>query len=44
LQRGDKEVTVSVPLQQKIDKHIFSEKENLSLEQKLLRDAWSKNL
>ena len=44
LQRGDKEVTVSVPLQQKIDKHIFSEKENLSLEQKLFRDAWSKNL
>jgi predicted metalloprotease with PDZ domain len=44
LQRGDKEVTVSVPLQQKIDKHIFSEMENLSLEQKLFRDAWSKNL
>ncbi len=44
LQRGDEEIKVSVPLQQKMDRHIFSEMENLSPEQKSLRDAWAKNL
>jgi len=44
VQREDKEVEVSVPLQQRMDKYIFEEMENLSPEQKLLRDVWSKNL
>lgn len=44
VQRGDKEVEVNVPLQQRMDRHIFEEMENLSPEQKSLREAWSKNL
>ncbi|MGB5289682.1 MAG: hypothetical protein WBN42_14430, partial [Ignavibacteriaceae bacterium] len=44
VQRGDEEVEVSVPLQQRKDRHIFEEMENLSTEQKMLREAWSKNL
>ena len=44
VQRDDEEVKVNVPLQQKMDRHIFSEMENLSPEQKSLREAWSKNL
>lgn len=44
VQRGDKEVEVSVPLQQRMDKYIFEEMENLTEEQKMLREAWSKNL
>ena len=44
VQRGDKEVEVNVPLQQRMDKHIFEEQDNLTTEQKMLREAWSKNL
>ncbi|MBP1683732.1 MAG: hypothetical protein H6Q27_1299, partial [Ignavibacteriaceae bacterium] len=44
VQRGEEEVIVNVPLQQKMDRHIFSEMENLSPEQKSLREAWSTNL
>lgn len=44
VQREDKEVVVDVPLQRRMDKYIFEEMENLSPEQKLLRDVWSKNL
>jgi predicted metalloprotease with PDZ domain len=44
VQRGDKEVEVSVPLQQRMDKYIFEEMRNLTAEQKMLREAWSKNL
>jgi predicted metalloprotease with PDZ domain len=44
VQRGDKEVEVSVPLQQRMDKYIFEEMENLTEEQKMLREVWSKNL
>ena len=44
VQRGDKEVEVNVPLQQRKDKHIFEEMENLNEEQLKLREAWSKNL
>ena len=44
VQRGDKEVEVCVPLQQRMDKYIFEEMENLTAEQKMLREAWSKNL
>ena len=44
VQRGDKEVEVNVPLQQRKDKHIFEEMENPTEEQLKLREAWSKNL
>ena len=44
VKREDKEVSVSVPLQQRVDKYIFKEMENLTAEQKMLREAWSKNL
>jgi predicted metalloprotease with PDZ domain len=44
VQRGDIEVELSVPLQQRIDKYIFEEMENSTAEQKMLREAWSKNL
>ncbi len=44
VQRGGERVELSVPLQQKKDTHIFEEMENLSLEQKQLREAWLKNL
>ena len=44
VQRGDKEVEVSVPLQQRMDKYIFEEMENLTAEQKILREVWSRNL
>jgi len=44
VKRGDKEVEVSVPLQQRMDKYIFEEIENLTEKQKMLREAWSKNL
>ena len=42
--RGDKELEIKVPLQQRIDKYIFEEMQNPSTEQMKLRDAWSKNL
>ena len=44
VQRGDEEFIVDVPLQQKIDKHIFEVMENPSEKQKAFREAWSKNL
>lgn len=44
VQRGDKEVEVNVPLQQRKDKHIFKEMESPTEEQLKLREAWSKNL
>lgn len=44
VQRGDEEVEVSIPLQQRTDKHIFEEMEELTTEQTKLRKAWSKNL
>ena len=44
VQRGDKEVEVNVPLQQRKDKHIFEEMKNPTEEQLKLREAWSKNL
>lgn len=44
VQRGDEEVEVNVPLQQRKDKHIFEDMENPTQEQLKLREAWSKNL
>ena len=42
--RGEEEVEIKVPLQQRMDKYIFEEMENPSVEQLQLREAWSKNL
>jgi len=44
LLRGDEEVEIDLPLQQKIDKHIIEEMEKPTGEQLKLREAWSKNL
>jgi hypothetical protein len=44
VQRGDEEIEVSLPLQQRMDKHIFEEMEEITEDQIKLRDAWSKNL
>lgn len=44
VRREAKEVEVSVPLQQRMDKYIFEDMKNLTVEQKMLREAWSKNL
>lgn len=44
VKRGDKEVTASIPLQQKKDKYIFEEMNQMTEQQKFLRDAWRRNL
>jgi predicted metalloprotease with PDZ domain len=44
IRRNDKEIPLTITLQQRKDRHIFEEMENLSPEQKMLRAVWSKNL
>jgi predicted metalloprotease with PDZ domain len=44
VKRGDEEVELNIPLQRKMDKHIFESKDNLNEDQEKLRDAWLKNL
>ena len=44
VQRGDEEIEFSVLIQQKMDRHIFEEMEELTPKQIKLREAWSKNL
>ena len=44
VKRGDKEVAVKLPLQQRMDKHIFVEMENVTDRQKFFRDVWQRNL
>ena len=44
VQRGDEEVELNITLQQRMDKHIFEDMEELTEEQQMLRDAWTKNL
>ncbi len=44
VRRGDEEIEFSVPIQQRMDRHIFEEMEELTAEQLKLREAWSKNL
>ena len=41
---GDEEIEVSIPLQQRMDRHFFEEMEELTAEQVKLIEAWSKNL
>jgi predicted metalloprotease with PDZ domain len=42
--RGNEELEIKVPLQQRVDKYLFEEMENPTAEQLQMRDAWSKNL
>jgi predicted metalloprotease with PDZ domain len=44
VQRDEKEVEVNVPLQQRIERHIFEEIENPTEQQLKFREAWSRNL
>ena len=44
VRRNDKEIPLTIKLQQRKDRHIFEEMENPTEEQLKLRDAWSKNL
>ena len=44
VRRVDKEIPLTVNLQQRMDRHIFEEMKNPTKEQLKLRDAWSKNL
>ncbi|NWF88244.1 MAG: PDZ domain-containing protein [Ignavibacteriaceae bacterium] len=44
VRRDGNEISASVPLKQKMDKHVFREMEQITDEQKQLREAWLKNL
>ena len=44
VKRDDEEIELALTLLQRMDKHIFEEMDNLTEEQKFLRDAWSRNL
>ena len=44
VKRGDKEVAVKIPLQQRMNTHVFVEMESVTEQQKFLRDVWKKNL
>ena len=44
IERDSKEIDVKVILQQRIDHHIFEEMDELTAKQKMLRNAWKKNL
>lgn len=44
VKRGTEEIELNIPLQQRMDKHVFEDMENLSEDQKKLREAWLKNL
>ncbi|MCH7770096.1 MAG: PDZ domain-containing protein [Bacteroidetes bacterium] len=44
VERDSKEIDVKVILQQRIDHHIFEEMDELTAKQKMLRNAWKKNL
>ena len=44
VKRDDEEIELALILQQRIDKHIFEEMDELTEEQKFLRSVWQKNL
>ena len=44
IKRDEEEIELNAVLMQRMDRHVFEEMENLTGEQKLLRDAWSRNL
>jgi len=43
VKRGEEEILASIPLQQRMDKHIFEEMEQISEQQRFLREVWLKN-
>jgi len=44
VRRSDKEVTAEIPLQQRKDKHIFEDMDQITEQQKFLREVWERNL
>jgi hypothetical protein len=44
VRRDDKEIPLTIKLQQRMNRHIFEELENPTEEQFNMREAWSKNL
>ncbi|MCH8032699.1 MAG: peptidase [Bacteroidetes bacterium] len=44
VKRDDEEIELALILQQRMDKHIFEEMDELTEEQKFLRSVWQKNL
>jgi len=44
VERDSKEIDVNVILQQRIDHHIFEGMDELTEEQKLLKNAWTRKL
>ncbi len=44
VKRDDEEIELTLTLQQRMDKHIFEEMDELTEEQKFLRSVWQKNL
>ena len=44
VKRDDEEIELTLTLQQRMDRHVFEEIENLTEEQKYLRSVWQKNL
>jgi predicted metalloprotease with PDZ domain len=44
IKRNEEELELTAVLWQRTDRHVFEEMENLTEEQKFLRDAWSRNL
>jgi predicted metalloprotease with PDZ domain len=44
IKRNEEEIELTTVLWERTDRHVFEEMENLTEEQKFLRDAWSRNL
>jgi predicted metalloprotease with PDZ domain len=44
VQRDNEEVEINLTLHQKVDRNIFESMDTLTEQQKILRDAWSKNI
>ncbi len=44
VKRNENEVAVEIPLQQRFDKHLFEPMDQLTEQQKFLREVWKKNL
>ena len=44
VKRNENEVAVKIPLQQRFDKHLFESMDQITEQQKFLRDVWQRNL
>jgi hypothetical protein len=44
VQKDNEEVEINLTLHQKVDRNIFESMDTLTEQQKILRDAWSKNI